>query len=411
MKKLLLLCTALVAIVAFAHANDLIVEESGLPPSYSSITAAVAAANSGDRIFIKNKAGNLPWLESITITKSLTLLAFTYDSFFVVQGSYIISPSVADTVNIIGMINLSGGISASANAPAGARSAVRIFDTQLNSGSINFPYNNWDVTVEGCYLQSGYIAYEHGSIIGNQINNAGNSYAIQVASESNNTTDTSYIMGNKIVTTTYSGEYGIYWASSTMYFDIRNNYIQASEYGIYITPTSSGTSTNKLYNNTVSIANSGSSTNYGIYVFGSSGSTVDIQNNVVDRNDAVNYTYYGIYTSTGGTLTLTYNYVDDAFNYPIGGSATVSLNNVTSTAIALNANGSTQANVGLNGGNPGTSFYDTDLTVNDAGCYGGSFTLSNYNLFGNYPSTWLTNYQFNVRTGNTLGIKAYSFSR
>ena len=86
MKKLLLLCTALIAIVVFAHANDLVVEESGLPPSYSSITAAVAAANSGDRIFIKNKAGNLPWLENITITKSLTLLAFTYDSFFVGAG-------------------------------------------------------------------------------------------------------------------------------------------------------------------------------------------------------------------------------------------------------------------------------------------------------------------------------------
>lgn len=138
MKKLLLLCTALIAIVVFAHANDLIVEESGLPPSYSSITAAVAAANSGDRIFIKNKAGNLPWLENITITKSLTFLAFTYDSFFVVQGSYLIAPSVADTVNIIGMINLSGGISAGANAPTGARSAVRIFNTQLNSGSIAF---------------------------------------------------------------------------------------------------------------------------------------------------------------------------------------------------------------------------------------------------------------------------------
>ena len=214
-----------------------------------------------------------------------------------------------------------------------------------------------------------------------------------------------------MICTANSGEYGIYWSSTTMYFDIRNNYIQASNYGIYIGTTSSSASTDKIYNNTVSITNAGSSINYGIYVATVSGSTVDIQNNVVDRNDAVAYTYYGIYTSTGGTLTLTYNYVDDAFTYPIGGSATVSLNNVTNTGISLNGNGITTSNVGVNGGNPGAQFYDTDLTVNDAGCYGGSFTLANYTLFGNYPTTWLTNFQFNVRTGNTLGIKAYSFSK
>ena len=95
----------------------------------------------------------------------------------------------------------------------------------------------------------------------------------------------------------------------------------------------------------------------------------------MDRNDAVNYTYYGIYTSTGGTITLTYNYADNAFSYPISGSTTVSLNNVVNTAISLNANGTTTSNVGVNGGNPGTQFYDTDLTVNDAGCWGGSFTF------------------------------------
>ena len=410
MKKSLLL-SLLIFIGILAKANDLVVEENGISPSYSSIAAAVAAANTGDRIFIKNKAGNLPWLENITITKSLSFLAFQYDTFFVVQGQYTISPSVADTVTIIGMINLNGSISATAAAPAGSRSAVRVLNSQFNVGGIYFGYNNYDVMVEGCNLASGYILYAHGSIIGNQIYNSNGNYAIEVIAESSNTSDTSYIMGNKITSEASSNQYGIYWASSTMCFDIRNNYIQAAYYGLYINPTTSNAVINKVYNNTISIANSGQSINYGIYIASSSGSQVDIQNNVIDRNDAVNYTYYGIYTSNGGTLTLTYNYVDDGFSYPISGSSTVNLNNVTNTAISLNTNGTTVGGVGVNGGNPGTSFYDIDLSVNDAGCYGGSFTLNNYSQFSNYPTTWLTNYQFNARSGNTLNIKANSYSK
>lgn len=52
-------------------ATDLVVEEFGQPPSFASIGAAVAAANDGDRILIKNRAGNVPWIEDVTVNKSL----------------------------------------------------------------------------------------------------------------------------------------------------------------------------------------------------------------------------------------------------------------------------------------------------------------------------------------------------
>jgi hypothetical protein len=115
---------------------------------------------------------------------------------------------------------------------------------------------------------------------------------------------------------------------------------------------------------------------------------------------------------SGGSLTVTYNFVAQIFTYSISGSLTTNLNNSTGSNISLNGNGSTQGGIGLNGGNPGAMFYNTDLSANTAGCYGGSFTLSNF--FPNSPNwamTWLTNFPFNVRTGNTINIKASSYDK
>ena len=407
MKKSLLL-TAMIIIGIMAKATDLIVEENGLAPSYSSITAALAAANSGDRIFIKNKASNLPWLENITINKSVDLLAFVNDSFFIMQCTVTVAPTTFSTINIIGMINLNGGISMS-TSPTGSRTIVRILGCQL-AGGISQQVNNYDLTVYGCTI-SGSVSYMHGSIVANVIN-AASGYGINILSESTTTTDTSYIFGNKI-TTNASASYGIYWTSTTMIFDIRNNFVSTPYSGIYIGNTVGTSQLNKIYNNTISVTNATQSGSYSIYVTGGVGANVDIQNNVLDRNSAPNYTYYGIYAlpGSGGTTTVAYNFIDNIFSSQVSGPPTVNLNN-TVVSLALNANGSTQSSVGLNGGNPGVQFYDTDLTVNDAGCYGGSYTLNNFfPQFTGAANTWLTNYQFNVRTGNTLSIKASSFDR
>ena len=200
-----------------------------------------------------------------------------------------------------------------------------------------------------------------------------------------------------------------------MVFDIRNNFVTSPYYGIYINNSVSSLQWNKVYNNTVSIVSATNNYSYGIYVTGAAGAQIDVQNNVIDRNSATNYTYYGIYgvaASGGGNLTVTYNFIDNAIVNAVTGTITVNLYNNNSNAISLNANGSTVSAVGQNGGNPGPQFYDTDLSVNDAGCYGGAFTLNNFfPQFTGAANTWLTNYQFNVRTGNTLSIKANSFDR
>ncbi len=400
MKKSLLLWV-IIAIAITARAADLVVEEYGQAPSYSSIQSAISAASSGDRIFIKNKAGNLPWLENITISQSLDLLAFQNDSFFVMQGTVTISPSSNSTINIIGMINLSAGIGSGSN-PTGNRSTLRILNGQL-AGDVNISNNNYNVIVQGTTTTG--IYYKHGVIVGNTIGGNG----ITVNTENINPVDTSYIMGNKITSSN-----PLTWNSTSSYYDIRNNFAQSgASYGFNITTSvASGTGVNKIYNNTVSV-NGGTSYAYAIYVVGNTNSQIDIQNNVVDKYNSSGYYDYGIYASagSGGTLSATYNFVDAYFYYAIGGSLTVNLNNTTNY-ITLNGNGSTQANVGVDGGNPGVMFYDTDLSQNDAGCYGGSFTIKNFfPQSPNWAMTWLTNYNFSVRTGNTINIKASSYDK
>src|SRR5689334_3359014 len=108
MKKLLALAALTSALSA--SATDRIVEEFGISPTYPNITSAVTAAVDGDRIVIKNRAGNIPWIEDITVDKNLQFLSFTNDDFFYVQGTYTINAATGRKVTIIGMRNTAGGI-------------------------------------------------------------------------------------------------------------------------------------------------------------------------------------------------------------------------------------------------------------------------------------------------------------
>ena len=108
--KLPALLSALITMPALAV--DRIVEEFGVPPTYPNIMAAVAAAVDGDRIIVKNRAGDIPWIENIMVDKSLQFLSYADNGFFVVQGNYSIVPATGRQVTIIGMRNTAGSVQA-----------------------------------------------------------------------------------------------------------------------------------------------------------------------------------------------------------------------------------------------------------------------------------------------------------
>jgi hypothetical protein len=57
-------------------------------------------------------------------------------------------------------------------------------------------------------------------------------------------------------------------------------------------------------------------------------------------------------------------------------------------------------------------FFDLDLSPGDAGAYGGSFTLNNFfPLHTGAARVYHVIYPFNVRVGNTLDVRAFTFDR
>lgn len=62
---------ALFLVTFFSNAADLIVQENGSTGTYPTISQAITAAVNGDRIIIYPKIGDNPYIEDVTIDKSL----------------------------------------------------------------------------------------------------------------------------------------------------------------------------------------------------------------------------------------------------------------------------------------------------------------------------------------------------
>ncbi|MCB0795386.1 MAG: hypothetical protein KDB88_11670, partial [Flavobacteriales bacterium] len=146
-------------------ATDRIVEEFGQPPAYANITSAVSAAVDGDRIIIKNRAGNIPWIENITVSASLEFLSYDNDSFFYVQGDYTITGATGRDVTFVGMYNTAGDIQfASGGTTRGTQ--VHVIDGWFVNGSILMDSDQFEVDIIGCTLESGVVDINFGNVVG-----------------------------------------------------------------------------------------------------------------------------------------------------------------------------------------------------------------------------------------------------
>jgi hypothetical protein len=395
-----------------AKSADLIVEEFGTAPTYSSITAAVAASVDGDRIIVKNRAGDIPWIENITISKSLTFLSYTNNVQFIVQGSYTINATDGREVIFVGMKNTSGGIVSGSTSGTARGTKISIMDTWLVSGNISFDNTVFDVQVVGCQLDNGTITIDWGNVIGNSITGAAGT-PINIASTLTTTpTDTMYIVGNRILDANFTG---IMVDARHQVYHVRNNFvkcynpIQLQDGNIVGIP-------NLIYNNTCYSTSCGGGFTGCIYIINTlSGSVWEIMNNILDNASGSCSTTYAMNLSgTSGTINMYYNHVDGVYTLPIDPSGwTFSGNNTTGGSIAFNSNtGELTSGSPINGGNPAAPYYDLDLSIGDAGCYGGSYTHNNFfPLFTGAARVYFVNYPFNVRVGNTLATKAFGYDR
>lgn len=418
MKKLLTFIIIFTS--ATAYATDRIVEEWGVSPTYSSIQAAIDAAVNGDRILIKNRTGGIPWIEDITIAKSLELLSYDNDVQWIIQGNVLVTAATGRNITILGMRNMSGDLNHTSGSADDRSTHVKVIDCSFEDGGLDLAEDEFIMDVIHTDVTNGQIYNYNGNVIGCDLTNS----RITCYNSNSHYGETCRIIGNKINfpnTSTYGTE-GINLNSLAYDFEVKNNLITATR-GVSV-ERSATDQTFYFWNNTVRTTRSTntSGTHYGAKGFeirhssgiGSSSGTYEIMNNVIDLYDAANISNWGIdIYNQNGDINCYYNLIDSDYAPEFSGTPTLDFNNTTTTAFDIPASGIPPGgSPAIDGANPGAPFFDLDLSIGDAGCYGGSYTLDNFHpLHTGSARIWYVEYPFNVRQGSTLNINADSYDR
>lgn len=395
-----------------ASAVDHIVEEFGVPPAFPNIASAIAAADDGDRIIIKNRAGDIPWIETITVNKSLEFLSFQDNGFFTVQGNWTINPATGRVIRIIGMRNTAGNITFSGSAPV-ASTLVSVIDCQFVVGSIQLETDFIKTTVVGSEFQAGTVRINYGSVIGCRIVSTSTLELIKMTPNSAVFQgDTASIVGNQLVSAT-GNVTGIYVDNRAQVVHIRNNYVRHQGIGIRALGGNTQGITNQLWNNTVVATGNNSPT--AIFMSNTStGSVWEVMNNVATFTGGTNNRGVWNGGSLSGQTNVYFNVIETSMGTTISPNGFTFIgNNITDQAISVQADGRLPVgSAAIDGGNPAAPFFDLDLTLGDAGAYGGSYTLDNFfPLHTGAARIYMASHPYNIRQGTTLRVKANAWDR
>lgn len=411
MKKLLF-TTFVVSSFLYGKATDLIVEEFSTPPTaYPSITDAINVAVDGDRIIIKNRFGNIPWSEDLTLNKSLTLISDQNDATFLLDGNITIVPTANKEVTIIGAeIYNNKDITLAVGTIATRSMKVNIYGCKfdqlilVNLGVIS--------QVAGNEINS--ISMAFGDVIGNVCNTISiSNYTSQVSSFN----DTCYIMGNNVsqnANNTTSAR-ALYYRGSGEHVMIKNNYLTSHTiFDAYLGSSATSRSVNgviidindtnylhQVYNNyikgTGELTSGAGSAGHSIY---STALKITVEKCNVMNNEII-ADAIKIYGGVAGETAIdaTGSEMDGYFNKLVG--AALGLRNNLQNSSTL-----------VNKGNPAPIFTDIDLTRNDIGKDGGPTPYDNFQppLMG-AARVYLVEHPFYIRQGNTLKVKAIGYDR
>jgi len=392
MKKKLLLMALTGLFSTLASAADLYVRNLGAGGAYSSVSAAITAANNGDRIIIQPKTDGSAYVENLTVNKSLTFMSETQYNKYFIKGTITINPAAGRVVTIN---NLSSGNFtiynvAVSGATTGGRTTINLYNCYLNNVNTNLA--NTTTNISGCTI-IGTLSFSHGRCTGNKM---------QYITINANSTDTNPATSDVEVYGNAS-DYGLTNSQSNYNFKFYNNFVS----GIYVYGIKTGGS-NEIINNTVYNPNPGDVAPF--YIFLNTGNTgnIAIMNNAASF--AVGQTNTCIYSNSIATVTASYNVFTNT--YVTEGNITQS-NNFGAVNMNFDSTYYTISGMNVNAGNPAVSYTDLDLTRNDAGHYGGSNSWDNYwpaDSGGRAQINYLSTPRMILST-TTLSVSASGFTK
>lgn len=386
-KQLLTFIVLCMMSISVVRAADLHVNEDGLGGAYTTISAAIAAASDGDRIFIKPRSLDAWFVENLTIDKSITLSSDVPGTKYRLKGSITIVPKSGMKV-VIRELKGDGATDINGNnnfaiTPT-QRVDIKIFDVEVDE--VNMP-TNYDLSLVKCTADK--VFFCAGKVIANTIKeqitvNDENTSALPIS------TDSLFIVANDLTTTTSNG---IFLNSIEYYYMIANNRIKAASRGIDATAFRA-TGANKYHqiiNNYIEVSNWNSASYNAIHL---SNSSTNVEVRILNNEFKGSGGGIGV---RGGNST---KYV--SYNKIYGFSS------VASSGITSSNNYTSSSDPTINQGNPDRLYYDLDLTRNDIGTDGGSYAWSNY-----WNATNARVYHVNIPrlifTGTKINVKADAY--
>jgi hypothetical protein len=358
------------------NAAIIYVEENGIGGAYTSIGVACQAAQSGDKILVYPRANNAYYQElngAFTVPDNVEVISAVPGQRFRVEtagGSVIIGNNCKFSM---GEINITdSGNPTDYKTIIGNQSWVA--DCLIDSGSV---YGGDDSKFDNDSILYGTTIINSGRVSGCYC-----SVGLYIAGhQGNDRNDTILVVGNYIY-----GDLNFYYSGSepfNEYVFIANNYIINVAGMVIDGLCQGGTGMNSIINNIIIHR----------YPINESIITISPNSSTANLNISNNLLISEYPASIGPIIDILQpmsSISSISYNYMVGLGGSIFANgfindgtNVLNSNTTIDAQGHLLAGSdAINGGSPNVNYLNLDLTRNSAGCFGGSYSRSNFNTPG-----------------------------
>ena len=355
------------------NATDIYVEENGFAGAYTTIGAACNAAHNGDRILVVPRAFNSHYYETSTINLPYhceMLSAVPGQRFIVYCQNVNFNMGTGSMISMAAIYFISPPNTNSIGYNQG--DSIGIINCLIDNGSM---YGGFGVHFDNDTIYGGNVYFIGGRISGCYVAGRLVFTLPRLLYIYTGIYDTLFVVGNSIT----NGIYDAANSAISSYVYIANNYISSSGIKLYYLIGGSGMNTiinNTIFNSGISLLSSNVIVN------------LNISNNLLFIYPAIgSYTAISLFNTPPSAISkISYNFVNynnSSSNYTFASGFTNDGTNVITSNTEIDAQGQLiPGSDAINGGDPSGYYLNLDLTRNSAGCYGGSYSMSNFNTPG-----------------------------